>query len=176
VIGDHHDHPRAEPATDAARCVGQDQRLHPERGERAHRQRAGGRVVPFVQVKASALDQYRHLAEHPRHQLPRVSDDGGRGKVRNLGVGDSDRLAYPLGERAQPRAEGDRHPGAPAAEPRLDRAGGLAHRLLAPGGHASMPAMQAEMKAARLPAIIARSPKRAISPRRLGASPPIPPI
>jgi hypothetical protein len=32
------------------------------------------------------------------------------------------------------------------------------------------------VNAARLPAIIARSPKRAISLRRSGASPPMPPI
>ena len=43
-------------------------------------------------------------------------------------------------------------------------------------GHSSIPASDALMNAARLPATIARRPKRAISPRRSGARPPMPPI
>ena len=42
--------------------------------------------------------------------------------------------------------------------------------------HTSIPAMEADVKAARLPAIMALSPNRAISPRRSGARPPMPPI
>ena len=39
-----------------------------------------------------------------------------------------------------------------------------------------MPAQQALMKAARFPAIIPRRPRRAMSARRVGAMPPMPPI
>jgi len=43
-------------------------------------------------------------------------------------------------------------------------------------GYASIPAIEAEVKAARFPATIARSPKEAMSRFRSGANPPIPPI
>ena len=42
--------------------------------------------------------------------------------------------------------------------------------------HARIPASDAEMNAARFPSSIARRPRAAISPRRWGANPPIPPI
>ena len=95
----------------------------------------------------------------------------GEMKTGNGGVLDPDPVRDPLGQPAQSGAQHQGHgrlPPAQAGGDRIARGGDLAHN--------SIPAIDAEVKAARLPAIMARNPNPAISLRRSGASPPMPAI
>src|SRR5262249_59310962 len=85
-----------------------------------------------------------------------------------------ERLGERVGEVAEAGAKHDAnlrnlgHPGA-------NRVSGLAHMFVV-AHYRRKPAMVAVMKLASVPANIARSPRRARSWRRFGASAPIPPI
>ena len=72
------------------------------------------------------------------------------------------------------RVRKTRKSGALPGDPRRGRGGRRAYPPC--DGYASIPAIEAEVKAARFPATIARSPSEAMSRFRSGANPPIPPI
>src|SRR4051794_29228310 len=93
---------------------------------------------------------------------------GGPGPAGNIGVWDIDAIVQFVGERAEAAAQYD-------ADGRLRSCVSLnvTSRF---GDHSSIPAIQADMKFAIDPAATARSPKRARSDLRLGASAPMPPI
>src|SRR5690606_20530835 len=161
----------------AAGGVGHDQGVDAELREDAHRERRGGGVVSFVEMEAATLGHDRGAGEGAGHQFALVALDGGRGKAGDLRVGNPDRVPDPVGEPAEPGAEHDRHRGPARAEPRPHRLRGPGYLLRPPAfdlrpAHNSIPAMLALVNAARLPATIALSPSRAISPFRSGASPP----
>ena len=98
-----------------------------------------------------------------------MPDGGGYGPAGNLGVGDCDRVGQFVGERAQSAAQ--HHGDARLAPGHATNIGDRARRI-----YKSMPAMQADMKFAMVPAATAFSPRRARSDLRLGASAPMPPI
>ena len=107
-------------------------------------------------------------AQFTDDQLACVADGGRVRPAGNIGVRDIDALAEFVGERAQAAAEhySDRGPHAGVA---LNETFGFV-------GHSNIPAMQADMKFAMVPAATARRPSRARSLLRVGASAPMPPI
>ena len=120
-------------------------------------------------MKAPRLGHDRHPFECTGHQLAPVPRDPRLGKPRNRPVGDVNRPLDLVGEETEPGAEDDRDSGLELPQAAPDRRDRLAAQT-------SIPAIEALMNAARLPAIIARRPRRAMSGRRCGARPPIPPI
>ncbi len=131
------------------------------------------RRVAFVQMSASGHHGDVQLTQFSEHQFSRMSRGGRYGPARNLGVGDGNRIGQFIGERAQSAAQ---HDGDVRFAP------GDAHGCRRPraafcqSGYKSMPAMQADMKFAMVPAATAFRPMRARSDLRLGASAPMPPI
>lgn len=125
--------------------------------------------MALIEMKAPRLNDDGDAFERAGDELALVAGDAGRGEARDLRVRDSQRALELVGEEAEAGAEDDRDARLERSEPPGDGRGRLVDQT-------SIPAMDALMKAARLPAIIARRPSRAMSGRRSGASPPIPPI
>src|SRR5580704_4123770 len=97
-----------------------------------------------------------------------MADRGRDRPIRNPGVRDLERVREFLGESAQSAAQHHRH---------TRFAAGLRANIIDRGLHySSMPAMQADIKFAMVPAATAFNPSRARSDFRVGASAPIPPI
>src|SRR6186713_303160 len=105
-----------------------------------------------------------------------MADNGGARPVGQRVVGNDHRIGQRVGKVPQARTEHDGHArqlaaaGANGGRRFLDA---IELRLCA---HSSIPAMVAVRKLAKVPASIARSPRRARSWRRSGASAPMPPI
>ena len=98
------------------------------------------------------------------------------GPVRQVAVRHRDPAGEGVGEIAEPRAEDDRDL-RDIGHSRANRVGGFPDPIVIRQHlYSRNPAMLAVMKFASVPANIARSPSRARSWRRLGASAPMPPI
>src|SRR5205807_901896 len=119
---------------------------------------------------------YRNLSNFSDHQLPGVAYGAGAGKVGNLGIGNRMGIIELFRERPQAGAQHQHHPGLDVdlLSDEFSRLAGLlifvwressrgrSHQ--APLG-INMPTMAADIKFAMVPAIIARKPSRASSPR-----------
>src|SRR5260370_18713561 len=104
----------------------------------------------------------------PDHQFSGMADGRRCGPLGNFGVGNGGAIAQLVGECSEAAAQ---HHGDTRGCP------GPGTNVLDRGGHySSMPAMQADIKFAIVPAATALNPSRARSGLRLGASAPIPPI
>ena len=138
-------------------------------------------VGSYVQDHAWVVDQFPAPGE-TRRALGFSSGPGGKGfnqavACRRQGVATA--FLGALGDVPGARAEHDGDLRRAAAQLPRDRTRGGGDSRgggVAASRHTSIPAIAAEVNAARLPAIMARSPSRAMSPRRSGARPPIPPI
>src|ERR1019366_2845352 len=129
-------------------------------------------TVAFVEVRAAGHHGHVEFTEFADDELAGVPHGGRVRPAGNLGVRDVRTVRKFVGERAQSAAEheadGGTHVGAA-----LDHSFGVAGGLV---GHSSIPAMQADMKLAMVPAATARKPSRARSLLRVGARAPMPPI
>ncbi len=126
------------------------------------------RRVAFVKMSAAGHHRHIQLAQFAKHQLSGMPHGGGYRPAGNLGIRNRNRVREFVGESAQSAAE---HHGdmrfAPGDVP--DVCYCFVH-------YNNMPAMQADMKFAMVPAATAFKPMRARSDLRLGASAPMPPI
>src|SRR3989440_1833542 len=180
VVSDEHQRGRPESEADPPRGVGDDQGADAEPGEHARRQRRQLGRVALIEMKAAALDQYRHALERAGDELSLVARSGGLGKARNCGLRNADCGLNRIGHRSQTRPQDDRDARLERAEPARDgvsgRTDGTAPGSLLPVVHNSIPASVPDRKLASVPAIMARKPRRARSCLRSGTSAPIPPI
>ena len=173
VVGDDHDLAGLVVHVDGAGRVGEDEDLDPETSQHAHGKDDLVEPIALVVVHTARHDGHRHRAAVAEHELAAMPGRGRGGEVRHLGVGDAGGALEGRGERAQAGAQ--HHPdgrtewSAPPDERRR------LLRLLE-ADHSRRPAMQALTKLARVPATRARTPRRARSFRRSGASTPMPPI
>ena len=86
VVVDDHERALHEPRVDAARGVGEDERLHTEQPERAHGKGDRPRIVSLVQVTPSRERRNRSSAHGADDQASLVSDHRGRRPVRQPAV------------------------------------------------------------------------------------------
>ena len=125
-------------------------------------------AVAFVEMRAPGHHRHVQLAQLADDQLAGVADRGGARPAGNIRVRNVRAFGKLVGERAQAAAQ-HHADGGPHVRAALD----VPFRFV---GHSSIPAMQADMKLAMVPAATARSPSRARSDLRVGASAPMPPI
>ncbi len=176
MVLDHHQVAGGERGVDGPGRVRDHERLHPEAAEDPDREDHLLEGVALVEVDAPLHHRDRDAAGAADDERAPVAGDGGGGEVRDLREGDGHRLLEGVGEGPEAGAEDDPDRG---RERRARADGG--GRLVEPreegrSAHSSIPARVALMKAARFPASIARRPRRAMSLRRSGARPPMPPI
>jgi hypothetical protein len=171
VIGDQHQAAAFQRQIDAARGIRKYDGSHAQRSQHAHAEGDLRRRVAFVQVDAARHRGDFQRAQLSEDELARMSDGGGARPAWNFGVGIS------VGSASSSAKAPNRCPAPPHA--RTQRSA----RFQEPSGavdcgvgHSSIPAMQADMKLAMLPAATAFRPSRARSDLRLGASAPMPPI
>src|SRR5215471_2684628 len=107
-------------------------------------------------------------AELSDHKLARVTHGGRSRPARNSLVWNVNAVRELIRERAEATAEHNAN-----RRPRRDVALDVPNRF---ARHSIIPAMHADMKFAMVPAATARSPSRARSLLRVGASAPMPPI
>ena len=178
VIGQEHEVARLEGTPNSAGGIGQHDRADAEPREGTRREDHVGHRTSFVEVDAPREHGDRRAVDVAEHELSRVTDHPRRDrKVRDLLVRNRDAILQPLGERPQARAQNEPDGGHSIAF-RAEKGGaGVEPPEKTRLGHpASRPAMVAVMNEASDPPSSARNPRRAMSPFRVGASPPIPPI
>ncbi len=139
VVGDRDETALGQVGADAASGVGDDEGAAAEEAEDAGGEGHLGHGVALVGVDAALHDRDGDAVDVAEDELAGVSDDGGLGEVRDLGVGDRDLFLDAIGEVAEAGAEDDPDGGCVGA-PLADVAGGvlgsfvdLVHVLL-PGG------------------------------------------
>ena len=109
VVIEQHDVTDAIGRVNAAGRVGEDDRFNAKKVHDADRERhlLGG--IALVEMSAAALQQHRHIVEHPDHQGAAMAGHGGLRPTGDFGVGNGDRALHLVGQRAQARAEHNAH-------------------------------------------------------------------
>src|SRR6185312_4707793 len=92
VVGDADEAALRVGPVDAAGGVGDDERLAAEQAEHAHGERHFGHCVAFIRVHAALHDGDGDSGDSSDDELALVAFDGGAREVRDLGVGDDDRV------------------------------------------------------------------------------------
>ena len=119
VIVDQHQRALREAGVDAAGRIRQDHPRHAEAAEHSHREGDRGQRMAFVEVHPAGQRHHLAAARQAADQPARMPHDVRRRPVRDVAVGDFERLVQSLGKIAQPGAEHHRHVGAaeaPAAQ------------------------------------------------------------
>ena len=111
VIGDEDEGAGREIRIDAAGGIGDDERAAAEEGEDAGREGDVGKGVALVGVDAALHDGDGCAGDGANHELAGVADDGGGREVRDVGVGDGDRVGDRRCEVAEARPEDDANAG-----------------------------------------------------------------
>ncbi len=168
VIADQHQPAALQRQVDAARRVGEHHGPRADGLQHAHSEGHLLHVVAFVQVRPPGHHRHVQLAQLADDQLPGVSHRGGVRPARNIRVRDVLAFSKFVSERAQSAAQHQANGG-----PHVGVALYVSFCFV---GHSNIPAMQADMKFAMVPAATARRPSLARSLLRVGASAPMPPI
>ena len=152
---------------ETAAHVGEDHGAHAQGVQHAHAEGHLRGSISLVEVGAPGHYGGIEIAQFADDQLTRVAHGGGRRPPRDLGVRDVHPFGQFAGERSQAAAQHDAD-----LRPQRRAALDVSFRVF---GHSNIPAIQADMKLAMVPAIMAFNPRRARSDLREGASAPIPP-
>ena len=152
VIGDQHQLAGMKFGIDGAGGVGEDHAIDAALGQLANAQGDFGAGIAFVIMGAAGEHHHVGFAQAAGDQLAGVSRGGDGRPSRDIRVRGFKTILKGFGKRAQAAAENNSN-----------------------ATHNNIPAMQADMKFAMVPAATAFSPSRATSDLREGASAPIPP-
>src|SRR2546430_5406664 len=117
VVRDEHQRGRPESEADPPRGVGDDQGADAEPGEHARRQRRQLGRVALIEMKAAALDQYRHALERAGDELSLVAWSGGPGKAPKFGLRNAGCGFKPIGPPSPTPPHDERDARPPRAPP-----------------------------------------------------------
>ena len=168
VIGNQHQRALPIRKIDAAGGIGEHHAVRAQPVQYADAVGDLRRRVALVKMSAPGHHCDIQLPQFAKHQLSGMPGGGRYRPAGNLGIRNRNRIGEFVGEGSQSAAEHHREMRfAPGNVP------DVCHRFV---HYNNMPAMQADMKFAMVPAATAFNPMRARSDLRLGASAPMPPI